>query len=232
VIAVGIDLSGRRVGTTAVAWVAGDPGVGRPQVQRVEAGSRFRGDRGDAEIRDALGDAGVVAIDAPLSLPHAITCEKDDCEECFPAGGMAPSYGRRDELDGPPAWAAVGHADKPPMPTVMLAGIAFRGIYLARLLRRAGAKVIEVWPMGAYRALARSLESPPADHTDDGWRRALLSERLDALDGRCRPGDANERDRLDAVAAAYVGWCWLTDRARPVPADAPRDGEAIWIPAG
>lgn len=229
-IAVGIDLSGRRVGTTAVAWVAGDAGDRLPQVERVEAGTRFRGDRGDAEIRDAVGDAGVVAIDAPLTLPHAVTCEDDDCEECFPAGGVAPSYGRRDELDGPPAWAAVGHAEKPPMPTVMLAGIAFRAIYLARLLRRAGTTVIEVWPMGAYRALARSLDWPPPDRPDDGWRRALLGERLGGVDRRCPPGGADERDRLDAVAAAYVGWCWLADRARPVPADAARDGVAIWIP--
>jgi predicted nuclease with RNAse H fold len=231
VIAAGIDLSGRRVGTTAVAWVGGDPGDRRPHVKRVEAGARFRGDRGDAEICDAVLEAGVVAIDAPLTLPHAITCTDDQCERCFPAGGVAPSYGRRDELDGPPAWAAVGHAGKPPMPTVMLAGIAFRGIYLRRLLGRAGLAVIEVWPMGAYRAIARSLRTSPASDPNDGWRRALLGEMVDDLDGRCGAGGAAERDRLDAVAAAYVGWCWLADRARPVPVGTARDGDAIWIPA-
>ena len=50
---------------------------------------------------------------------------------------VAPFYGSR-WLDRAEAWAGGRPEEKPPMPTVMVAGIAFRAIYLARLLRRAG----------------------------------------------------------------------------------------------
>jgi predicted nuclease with RNAse H fold len=39
------------------------------------------------------------------------------------------------------------------MPTVMLAAIAFRGIYLTRMLRRRGYEVIETYPVGSYAAM-------------------------------------------------------------------------------
>jgi len=40
-------------------------------------------------------------------------------------------------LDSGAAWRSADHVEKAPMATAMLAGIAFRAIYLARLLRRA-----------------------------------------------------------------------------------------------
>lgn len=67
---------------------------------------------------------------------------------------------------------------KPPMPTAMVAGIAFRAIYLKRLLDEAEMTVIETWPMGIYRALAGS-ELP--GETDARWRRRLLEDRVDRL---------------------------------------------------
>jgi predicted nuclease with RNAse H fold len=226
-LAVGIDLGGRTTGTTAIAWVDGRRGS-RPGVREVRAGV---GLRGDADVLGGIGSPGVVAIDAPLTLPHPVVCTDDDCPVCFPDEGAAPTYGSRSNLDGAAAWRSIGHVEKGPMATAMLAGIAFRAIYLARLLRRAGLKVIEVWPMGAYRAIARSHEAPTrADEGGDAWRRALLETRLDGVDGAVRPGERAERDRLDAVAAAYVGWLWLGRRARSVPPGAMRDGEAIWIP--
>lgn len=229
-LAAGIDLGGRTTGTTAIAWLDGSRGS-RPRVLDVRAGAGLRGDRGDAEILAALGSPGVVAVDAPLTLPHPITCTDEDCPVCFPAEGVAPQYGSRPNLDSAAAWKSVRHVEKAPIATAMLAGIAFRAIYLARLLRRTGLDVIEVWPMGAFRAIARTPgTSPRGNDGDDEWRRALLVARVEGVDEAITRGDAGERDRLDAVAAAYVGWLWLAGEARSVPPGAERHGEAIWIP--
>jgi predicted nuclease with RNAse H fold len=229
-LAAGIDLGGRTMGTTAIAWVDGSRGS-RPRVFRVRAGAELRGDRGDSEILAAVGSPGVVAVDAPLTLPHPIVCTDDDCPVCFPDDGVAPSYGSRPDLDSATAWKSVDHVEKAPIATSMLGGIAFRAIYLARLFRRAGLKVIEVWPMGAYRALARSPGARTrGDDGDDAWRRALLASHVEGVNGAIPRGEEVERDRLDAVAAAYVGWLWLAGRARSVPPGAKRDGEAIWLP--
>jgi hypothetical protein len=63
----------------------------------------------------------VVAIDAPLILPHSMTCVEPDCPRCAP--GTAAYLARdQDRLAGG-------------MPTAMMAAIALRGIYLARMLR-------------------------------------------------------------------------------------------------
>jgi predicted nuclease with RNAse H fold len=229
-LAAGIDLGGRTTGTTAIAWVDGSQGSG-PRVLEVRAGAALRGDRGDTEVLASLGAAAVVAIDAPLTLPHPIVCTDEACPECFPDDGAAPAYGSRSAMDSGAAWRAVDHVEKGPMATAMLAGIAFRAIYLARLLRRAGFAVIEAWPMGAYRALARTPEAPiPGEEGDDVWRRALLEARVEGIGEAIHRADADERDRLDAVAAAYVGWLWLARKARSVPPGAQRHGEAIWIP--
>jgi predicted nuclease with RNAse H fold len=229
-LAAGIDLGGRTTGTTAVAWLDGSRG-GRPRLLDVRAGAELRGDRGDAEILAVLGSPEVVAVDAPLTLPHPITCTDDECPVCFPGEGIAPQYGSRPGLDSAAAWKSVDHVEKAPMASAMLAGIAFRAIYLTRLLRRAGLEVIEVWPMGAYRALARTPSARiRGDDGDDEWRRALLVSRVESVDEAIPRGDAAERDRLDAVAAAYVGWLWLAGEARSVPPGAERHGEAIWIP--
>ena len=202
-IAAGIDLSGRTTGTTALAWVEGDP----PRVVEVVAD---RGLRDNAELARRCLDRGpdVVAIDAPLSLPHAVTCTDPECERCFAPDAR---HGSR-AVDGKDAWAAIGHDEKPPMPMAMLAAIAFRAIHLRRLL--AEVEVIETWPMGTYRALARG--EPPGD-TGDAWRRRLLAA--------CGLEVTGDTDRLDAVAAAYAGWCALKGCATRVEAD----GDAIWI---
>jgi predicted nuclease with RNAse H fold len=226
-LAAGIDLGGRTTGTTAIAWVDGPRGS-RPRVREVSAAAGLRTDQ---KVLTELGSPGVVAIDAPLTLPHPVVCTDDDCPVCFPDDAAAPAYGSRSGLDGATAWRSIGHVEKGPMATAMLAGIAFRAIYLARLLRRAGLKVIEAWPMGAYRAIARSPGATGrGEEGGDDWRRALLETRLDGLDETVAPAVRAERDRLDAVAAAYVGWLWLARRARSVPPGAKLDGEAIWIP--
>jgi predicted nuclease with RNAse H fold len=211
-LAAGIDLSGRTTGTTAVAWVGG-----APDLVDIVAGPQLRGRTGDAEIARLLAARrpDVVAIDAPLSLPHAVTCTDPDCADCFPVDGVAPSYGSR-EIDGARPWANVGHSHKPPMPMVMIAGIAFRAIYLRRLL--APLPVIETWPMGVYRALAPAA----GGDTGDAWRRSALAS---VVGGAKR---LRGTDRLDAVAAAYAAWCYLTGRATEVVAR--EDEGSIWLP--
>jgi predicted nuclease with RNAse H fold len=62
-----------------------------------------------------------VAIDAPLSLPHSVTCGLRDSPRCAP--------GQADDLTRDVDALADG------MSTSRLAAIAFRGIYLARILR-------------------------------------------------------------------------------------------------
>lgn len=63
-------------------------------------------------------------------LPHSVTCEQPGCVRCSP--DQTTYLGR--DVD-----ALAGG-----MPTVMISGIAYRGIYLARRLRARGYEVIEV----------------------------------------------------------------------------------------
>jgi hypothetical protein len=84
--------------------------------------------------------------------------------------------------------------------------------------------------MGAYRAIARTDGVAYSGDTGDDLRRSLLSERVEDLGDAVPQGVQAERDRLDSVAAASVGWLCLNDRARPVPSDAPLGSPAIWIP--
>jgi predicted nuclease with RNAse H fold len=77
------------------------------------------------------------------------------------------------------------------MPTAMLAAIAFRGIYLARVLRGRGYEVIEGYPAAAYRAMGASGKTYQE-------RAALLSRRVA---GGINPEDA---DAVDATCAALI----------------------------
>jgi predicted nuclease with RNAse H fold len=194
----------------------------------------------DHALNGPRGDAGLVefarrtrpawiAIDAPLSLPHTVTCRDDDCRRCFPASDVAPSYGSR-VLDGRAAWVARGYETKAPMPTAMIAALAFRGVYLSRLFRRHGfERVIETWPMGVYRALERASDSRVARKTDDAWRQRQLQAVLDGVPSR-RSAVKLSRDSLDAVAAAYAAWCGAAGRADRIAAPDAEDEGEIWIP--
>lgn len=211
-LVAGVDLSGRTTGVTALAWLDGT------RLEYVEADRALRRDADLADrIRARRPD--LVAIDAPLTLPHAVVCNDDACVVCFAPDGGAPLPGSR-TLDRAPAWLAAGHPEKPPMPSAMLAAIAYRAIYVARRLR--GIETIETWPMGVYRALARAAGDTTTD-TGDAWRHRLLARVVAGIDG------VEGTDRLDAVAAAYAAWCKLTGRAVAVTGDL--DEGAIWVPA-
>lgn len=151
-LVAGIDLSGRTTGTTALAWLAGATSCERPVLDRPVVAERGpRGAGGDERIVSLLMDArpDVVAIDAPLYLPHAIVCRDGSCGRCFPSEGAYPSYTTR-KLERKERWSDPPTA-RPPMPMVMVAGIAFRAIFLRRLLEREDIQVIETWPAGVLR---------------------------------------------------------------------------------
>ncbi len=138
----------------------------------------------------------VVAIDAPLSLPHSVTCVEPGCPRCQPD---EPHYLQRD-VD----------AKAKGMSMVMIAAIAFRGMYLARMLGDAGVSVIETYPAAAYRALGV---------TARGERQAVLEWRLG-------PFTANSEDERDAVCAALVA----VDYARGLAGSFRGEDGEIWLP--
>jgi predicted nuclease with RNAse H fold len=121
----------------------------------------------------------VVAIDAPLSLPHSVLCQERGCPRCVAGEGR---YIARD-VDG----LAGG------MPTVMLAAIAFRGMHLARLLRDLGLTVIETYPGAAYRRWAE----PGAPRAD------ILRPRVTGY----RADSADECDAIAAALVAADHSC-------------------------
>ena len=199
---IGIDLSGLSRGTkgrTALAQLSvTDP----PQL--LDLHLLRRGERTDVELLEWVDERRpwVVAIDAPLSLPHGVICSDPACARCEPAGA---TYLARD-IDAP----AGG------MPTVMIAGIAFRGIYLARQLRARGYEVIEVYPAAAYRAFGLVSK---ADRRDPERVARAIEQRVPGA----RPETGDERD---AVAAAIVAVAYVHGRAASV---AGEDG-TIWVP--
>lgn len=199
---IGIDLSGLSRGTkgrTALAQLSlSDP----PQL--LDLHLLRRGERTDLELLAWVDNRPpkVVAIDAPLSLPHSVTCSDRECVRCDPARA---TYLARD-IDAP----AGG------MPTVMIAGIAFRGIYLARRLRALGYEVIEVYPAAAYRAFGLVSK---ADRRDPVRVAGAIEQRV--------PGVHLETgDERDAVAAAIVAVSYVLARAASI---AGEDG-TIWLP--
>lgn len=228
--ACGIDLSGRWTGTTAIALVEG--GGGRPALAEV-ASRRARGAACDAWVLDTVAAAApaTVSLDAPLSLPHAVTCRDAGCARCL-AGPSPPPYGSRG-IDTRETWTALGFGQKEPMATAMLAAIAFRAIWLARAIEaraieaRAPARVVETWPTGVCRALERAAGRPPQPKAT-AWKRELLAGALDGLELVAAGGA--EDDELDAVAAAYAAWCVATGRARAVAVEGAEDEGAIWLP--
>ena len=221
----GVDLSGRTVGATAVAALQGNVDE-QPRVVVLDARTDLRDDRTLSGVLYELRPT-IVALDAPLKLPHAVVCTNDVCPRCFPSDGSVPAVAGRD-LESATGWTAV-HLGRPPMPLVMLAGIAFRGIYLARLLRRSGLDVIETWPMGVYRRIL-SLSGPTAfEDGGDAWRRQLVSRVVHDVDERCPAGTKSERDQLDAVAAAFAAWCFAIDRYELIDGGCEDEG-AIVIP--
>jgi len=227
-LVAGIDLSGRTTGTTALAWLAAEASCKRPVLDRPVVAERgLRGAGGDERIVSLVVDArpDVVAIDAPLHLPHAIICRDEDCERCFPPDGAYPSYTTR-MLERKERWSD-RPTTRPPMPTVMVAGIAFRAIFLRRLLEREGIRVIETWPAGVLRRMRGA--PGHASPLDAVTRARLLLGCVDDPGQQLQQPDL-PLDALDAVAAALAAWAYATDWFHPVEDDGWLDEGAIILP--
>lgn len=202
---VGIDLSGLTYGakgrTVAAHLYLETPlRLGEPLV----VPRRIKGDRILVDWIEERRPK-VVAIDAPLSLPHSILCVGADCPRCELG---AASYLERD-VDREARRQGGG------MPTVMLAAIAFRGIYLARKLRERGYEVIETYPRASLRALGAAGSSK----RDPAGVAAALARRVEGV-------ATSDPDELDAIAAALAAADYLR-QPRPEPIEA-SDG-TIWI---
>lgn len=184
---IGIDLSGLTSGargrTVAVHLFLETPlRLG----ERFVAPRRLRGDRILVEWIDERRPR-VIAIDAPLTLPHSILCADPRCMRC--------ELGSAEYLARDVDRLASG------MPTAMLAAIAFRGIYLARKLRERGYEVIETYPAASFRTMGAG--SGPIDRA---W----------ALERRLGPLPPMTTDEFDATCAALVAGDYATGTAQAI----------------
>jgi predicted nuclease with RNAse H fold len=225
-LVAGIDLSGRTTGTTALALLAGTASGGRPCLEQPVVTKGLRGAKGDERIVGLLVDArpDVVAIDAPLHLPHAVRCRDEGCPRCFASGGVYSSYTTR-MLERKERWE--GPTTRAPMPMVMVAGIAFRAIFLRRLLEREGIRVIETWPAGVF----RQMQGAPgrSSRLDAATRARLLLGGVDDPGRRLQQPDLS-LDVADAVAAALAAYAFATNAFRSIGDDAWADEGAIVLP--
>jgi predicted nuclease with RNAse H fold len=198
---IGIDLSGLS-GSTKGRAVAAQIAL-EERLRVLDIVTIRRGIRGDRDLVDWIDERRprVIAIDAPLTLPHSIFCEIPGCPRCLPG---AASYLRRD-VDR----LASG------MPTAMLAAIAFRGIYLARTLRDRAYEVIETYPAAAYRATGaagKTYEERAALLADRvGAFRWTIADEVDAVCSALVAADGVAR-RHEGVIRGEDGEIWLTDQ--------------------
>lgn len=189
----------------------------------------FRGAANDDALVSALleREPEVIAIDAPLTLPHAITCRRTGCKRCRLATRDGRYSARRIDTKDP--WEAQGFGVWPPFVMVMLAGIAFRAIYLARALGESGIRVVETWPGGVYAALSGP-DFRSRRRLDVETRRSLLDDVVGGLDLAWARDDAGRPDRLDAVAAGYAAWCIDAGEAAEICDPDFRDEGSIFVP--
>jgi predicted nuclease with RNAse H fold len=178
---VGIDLSGvsrGAKGQTALAQISIDPRARLLDTRLFDRGER----NADATLIEWVTERrpSVVAIDAPLSLPHRVTCLLAPCQRC---DAPDASYLHR-EVD-----EKVGG-----MSTVMLAAIAFRGTWLAKVLRRNGLRVVETYPAQVLAGFGLTTKRERRDP-------ALVDG---VLEGRIAGYRANSMDVRHAICAALV----------------------------
>jgi predicted nuclease with RNAse H fold len=199
---VGIDLSG-----------VGAQTVGRTVAARLALGARARlvdltprvPRLTDAALLAWIAheDPRIVAIDAPLTLPHVVSCTDPICSlEHHLYTRRLVEIELRDRMH-------IG------MATSRIAAIAFRGIYLKRSLTMQGIQVIETYPRATFQVLG----VPTTSKRDPAGAAAALGRRVDGV-------ATTDADELDAIAAALAAAEYL-QIPRPKPIRAP-DGE-IWI---
>lgn len=199
--AIGIDLSGisrRTKGRTVAVALEPDP----LRYRSIQA--FHNGLASDRLLVDWVVDQHprIVAIDAPITLPHAVMCADPGCERCEP--GKA-SYLERD-VD------RVARKRGGAMPLVMLAAIAFRGRYLARQLEHRGLRVVETYPAASFRELGASRDRASRWAVLDAQIQDLPELAGDALDAACAALAAAQAERGGTALSGADGTIWLAAR--------------------
>jgi predicted nuclease with RNAse H fold len=221
-LVAGIDLAAGR-GTTEVALLA----VAH-DVKPIFSATAHRRVEGDNEILTVLAEAHprVVAIDAPLSLPAAVTAAlrgADPSTEGSDKRVLAVSgspYTRAAERD--PVWTELGLR---PLPVSFLGGLTFRALVLASRLRAQlpDAAIIEVFPSATLRVLgvrppqAAGTRRRREAKTSTSARAAVQAGLVRWIAGLPSPDrEPPGADLLDALAAALTAVAYARGQFRAI----------------
>lgn len=219
-IALGIDLAAGR-GITAIATLAFEPKSSGLPCWLTDISSSAADDvalLACAAEAQRHGRLRVISIDAPLTLPAAVTAALGGA---LPTPGASP-YTRAAERD--PFWRTLGIR---PLPVSFLGGLTFRALTLLPRLRGLApdAAIIEVFPSATFAVLRareqqtgvaptadtsaqakrqRKAKTTPASRSDN---QALLARWIEGVPAS---GDGETiqplgADLLDALAAALTG---------------------------
>jgi predicted nuclease with RNAse H fold len=188
---IGIDLAGLERNPTGVAVL---------RAGRLERLGSVSTDGGVLEAAAPAGRGGVVAINAPLTLPLGRCCLDDDCRCRHEPGVRSRQLERELRRMGVPILA-----------TALIKVLARRGLRLATGLREAGGEPpIEVYPYATLRLLGLPTTGK---HTQAG--RGCIHAALRPLVPGLDHPRATEHE-LDAVVCALTAQLWLAGRARVV----------------
>lgn len=159
----------------------------------------------DEEILQALTRLRprVLAVDAPLSLPHAVISALGLHVADTPTRGSP--YTRAAERD--PMWSILGVR---PFPVSFLGGLTFRALVLASRLRAAHPDIVlvETFPTATFRAMGFTTNAPGErrPRKSSAEPRAALQRRLAESIFGVPPPDERllDTDSLDAIGAAIA----------------------------
>lgn len=171
----------------------------------------------DADILDVVKryGFGLVAVDAPLSLPRGLCCLEESCS-CQPVAEVGSRSCERElNRQGIPCF--------PTTKKTFIKAMIYRGIRLKAELESVGYEVIEVYP---YASKVRLFGRPPPKSTSAGL--IFLKQHI----GRLLPNVARYVDGFahhlcDAAIAAYTAF--LYSRGETELCGKPEEG-AICLP--
>jgi uncharacterized protein len=165
----------------------------------------------DREILDlarALGPRTVLAVNAPLGLPHGRCCLDDECRCRHDPGTRSRALERQ-----------LARERVPILASALIKVLARRGIALAVKLRAAGFTVLETYPYATMLLLGL-----PTRGKRSRQGRRLIGEALAPLVPGLDHPDATEHE-LDAVVCALTADLWLRGRCRLV--GDPSEGQMV-----
>lgn len=206
-LVAGLDLAAGR-GVSELAFLRVEDGV-RPTFDNTEHRPVVSDDEIIGELARRMPR--VVAIDAPLSLPRAVTSALAPGPATAADASSASPYTRAAERD--PIWSTFGVR---PFPVSFLGGLTFRAVILVARLRAALPEilVIETFPTAVFRALgltgpANAKRRTPKQSIEA--RMALQSRLQTTLTGVPAPDQALlSADLLDALGAALAALAFAT----------------------